>query len=93
MSFSINNAKVEELRTSNHGEYHPQTYMVEATATNLASSYYPNYPAGGISYGSTVLVTPEAREHLMALRRRIEGSGIPLVSSDELDAEIREMRS
>lgn len=54
--------------------------------------YPPPYAVSGASYAAPVLVTAESRERLVALRRKIEESGSPLRSADELAREIAEMR-
>ena len=84
MSFVIDNAKVEELLASSHLGYEMSGSLIDVGIENY-TSLYPNLPAGGMIPAGT-------REHLLALRRRIEESGTPLVSADGLDSEIREMR-
>ena len=91
MLFSIDNSKVEELLAASPMGYEVSTSSVDTIIENF-SPLYPNCPAGGTTYGSPALVTSETRAHLASLRRRVVDSGIPLVNSDELDAEIREMR-
>jgi hypothetical protein len=91
MSLSIDNSKVEELSASLTLGYEVSTSSAEGTIENYAP-VYPNYPAGGTTYASYNLVTPESRGNLLALRRRVELSGVPLVSAGELEAELREMR-
>jgi len=84
MSFVIDNAKVDELLASSELGYAVTISSIDVGIDNY-TSIYPNRTAGGtIPIGT--------REHLLALRRKIETSGIPLVSTAELDSEIREMR-
>ena len=85
MSLSISHAKIEELLTSNYMGS-PSPY----DAGNL-TTLYPN-SVGGVVYATPILVTPDTREHLLSFRRKIEEAGIPLISGDELDSELREMR-
>jgi hypothetical protein len=90
MSLSINEAKVAELlKSSNKG------YTVESVP--IAENFCPAYPiaseVSGAVYAAPVLVTAEARERLLAARRQIEESGVPLKSEEELVREIHEMRS
>ncbi len=92
MSFTINNAKVEELQAAGHEDYVTQPSVADVTVANLASYYLSYDGVGGTTFGSSGLVTPDTRERLLSLRRRIEGAGIPLLNAEELDAEIREMR-
>ena len=84
MSFVIDNAKVEELLASSHMSYEFSGSSVNVAIENYAP-IYPSLPAGGT-------IPPGTREHLVSLRRKIETSGIPLISADDLDSEIREMR-
>jgi hypothetical protein len=92
MSFTINNAKLEELQAAGHEDYGTQPSVADAAVANLASYYMSYDGVGGTTYGPSALVTPDTREHLLTLRRRIEGAGIPLMNAEELDSEIREMR-
>ena len=92
MLLSIDNTKVEELTASlRNAGYAVSPSLVEATIES-SSPIYPNYPPGGTTCSSHNLVTPESKEHLSALRRKIERSGIPLVDADDLESELREMR-
>jgi hypothetical protein len=92
MSFSINSAKVEELLASG-GSWSGEIPFSEATLVpENDACFYPSYSVGGTTYAFPALITSGTREHLLALRKRIEASGVPLISTDELDAEIREMR-
>jgi hypothetical protein len=86
MSFVIDNAKVEELLASSHMSYEVSSSSVAVAIENSTPiPLYPSLPAGGMTPTGT-------REHLLALRRKIEASGIPLISPDELESEVREMR-
>jgi len=90
MSFSINESKVEELLKSANKNYEVSSAaVVEGLGSN---SYAPFYAVSGTDYAAPVLVTPETREHLIALRRHIEESGVALKSAAELTAEIDDMR-
>jgi hypothetical protein len=92
MSFSINEAKVKELTTSNKNV---PFYEVSPAATVEGldvKNYGPYYTVSGTSYAAPMLVTPESREHLMTLRRNIEESGVPLKSVEDLSKDIDEMR-
>lgn len=84
MSFAIDNAKVKKLLASSHMGYEFSGSSVDVAIENY-SPLYPNLPAGGTMPAGT-------REHLFSLRRKIEKSGIPLISADDLDSEIHEMR-
>ena len=94
MLFAINNDKVEELLAMG-GSWPGEIPISEATlVTENSTPIYPIYSVGGTTYAyaSPTLVTAETREHLLALRKRIEASGVPLISADGLDAELRERR-
>jgi hypothetical protein len=84
MLFVIDNAKVEELRASSHASYAASGTLIDVATENYAP-VYPSPPVGGTLPLGT-------REYLLALRRKIEASGTPLISADDLDSEIREMR-
>ncbi len=88
MSFSINESKVEELLKSSNKGYEVSTSTVGPGVEN----YAPCYVASGTTYVAPSLVTEEARDHLMTLRRQIEESGIPLKNADDLTMEIGKMR-
>jgi hypothetical protein len=89
MSFTIDDSKVDELLKSSK-----KTYEVSTSTIGLGTENYspPYYAASGVTYTTPGLVTEESREHLMALRRKIEESGIPLKNAGDLGLEIREMR-
>jgi hypothetical protein len=89
MSLSINEAKVAELlEASNRG------YTVENVP--ITENFSPAFPTAsevsGVVYTAPVLVTAETKERLLAARRQIEESGVPLKSAEELTREIDEMR-
>jgi hypothetical protein len=91
MLLSINESKVAEMLKSS-----PGGYTVFASDVPLVENLQPAYTATsevhGAIYAAPVLVTPETREHLMAVRRQIEESGVPLKSAADLTKEIDEMR-
>jgi hypothetical protein len=84
MLFAIDNHKVEKLLASSPLGYEVSISSVDVTIENYAP-FYPSLPAGGT-------IQTGAREHLLALRRKIEASGTPLISADDLESEMREMR-
>jgi hypothetical protein len=86
MSFAIDSAKVEELLTSTQ-----EAWPSHSDAGNL-TPWYPSSTGRGIVYATPILITADSMEHLLSHRRKIEGAGIPLISSAELEAELREMR-
>lgn len=92
MSFSIaiDNAKVKELLSPAHGFVEKTVPSADGAVANFAT--YPSYGAGGISYTPAPLVTPGGKERLMALRRKIEVSGTSLISGDDLESEMHELR-
>jgi hypothetical protein len=84
MLLSINEAKIAELLESgNSGPFRIENYEL---ANPMTTEVY------GTVYGAPVLVTPETRERLMAARRQVEESGVPLKRAEELTREIDEMR-
>jgi hypothetical protein len=89
MSLSIDNLKVEELLESTGVDtsFFNPSFPIEDSAP-----FYPTNAAGGVSFPYTEVDTTEARANLLRLRKQIETSGTPLIDSDELDAEIREIR-
>jgi len=91
MLFTIDEAKVRES-LAHSGE---PSYVV--TASNLVIPELPALPTPSATIGGTmafgaILVSPEAREDFLSMRRKIETSGIPLKGVDELTVEIDEMR-
>jgi len=92
MLLSINEDKlVELLKTSSPG-YSVSTSDLPVAAVEESQAYPMNYSASGATYGAPQMVTPEARENLLAARHRIEASGVKLKSAEELAEEINEMR-
>jgi hypothetical protein len=85
MSFAIDSAKVEELLTSNR-----EVWPSHSDAGNQ-TPWYPS-SVGGVVYAPSTLVTPDSREHLLSHRRKIEEAGIPFLSADDLESEMREIR-
>ena len=85
MSFSISNTKIEEMLRSSLMESPSSSDAGNQTMWNRSS-------VGGVVYSAPILVTADTKEHLMSHRSKIERSGIPLISGDELDSELREMR-
>ncbi len=94
LSITINKAKVEELLNSSGNRYVVSTSDVptaEPTMENC-SVVYPSSEVSGTVYVAPVVVAPETRDGLMSARRKIEESGVPLKSADELSNEIEKMR-
>lgn len=91
MLLTIDTAKVRKsLATSG-----APLYVV--TASNLAIVELPPPMAPSSSVSGTVMLggprtTLETREQVLALRRKIEESGVSLKGVDELNREIDEMR-
>ncbi len=95
MSFVINEAKVEELLRLSENAYTVSVSTLESKIDN----YFPTYEqsSGTIvtqetGYAVPVLVTPETKDLFVLARRRIEDSGVPLRSADELTEEMDTMR-
>jgi len=91
MSFVIDEAKVAELLKASDSKY---TVSI-ATIGPVVENNTPYYGYMGVS--GTVCVdyaaaVKEMRGNLMTIRKRIEKSGRPLQSADELSKEIDEMR-
>ena len=77
--------------------YKAAYYAVFASDLPVATENYKSaYPAttevSGVVYASPLRITEETREHLIAARRKIEESGVPLKSPEVLTREIDEMR-
>lgn len=68
----------------------------QVCAFNLTPMEAPQLTLESSEVSSTAfglpVFTPETREYLLSLRRRIVESGLPLKSEQELDLEIDEMR-
>ena len=92
MSFSISEAKVEELLKSEGAWNGGATPSGSNVVTENNTSFYPSYPVGGTTYAIMTLVTPYTGDKFTELRKRIEVAGVSLISTDELESEIRDMR-
>jgi hypothetical protein len=92
MLLSINEAKVAELLESSNKGYEVFTSGVPIVIENCNPAYPVTSEVTGTVYTAPVLITAETRERLMAVRRQIEESGVPLKSAEELTKEIGEMR-
>lgn len=92
MLLSINEAKVAELLKSSSKGYAVSISDVPTAIENCKPMYPTTSEASGTVYSAPVLVTPETKEHFMAVRRQIEESGVPLKSAEELTREVDEMR-
>ncbi len=91
MLLTIDEAKVREFLAT----VGQPSYVV--TPSNLVMAELPSPPAPSSSVGGTMMfgeprVTAEAREYVTSVRRKIEESGVPLKSTEELTSEIDEMR-
>ncbi|MBZ5509660.1 MAG: hypothetical protein LAN70_00670 [Acidobacteriia bacterium] len=94
MLLLINEKKVAKLLKSSSGGY--AVFTADDVPTVIENyNYRPMYPAtseaSGTIYTAPAVAT-ETREHLASVRRKIEESGAPLKSFDELEKEIDEMR-
>jgi hypothetical protein len=90
MSLSINESKVAELLKSSETGY--TVSDVPLVIANSTPVYPVTYEVSGTVYTAPALVTPETKERLLAARRQIEESGVPLKGLGELAREIDEMR-
>jgi hypothetical protein len=91
MSFVIDETRVAELLRTSYPKYAVSIAEVDPTIENHKPFY------GYMGTSGTVVVdhaaaTREIRGHLMTIRDRIERSGSPLKSADELSGEIDEVR-
>lgn len=97
MLFAIDERKVEELRKSSEPRYTvtvaPGGTPVALTAENYAPSCYDSIEISSTITFAPIPSTSDARQHLMEIRKRIEESGEPLKSVNELAAEIEARRS
>ncbi len=91
MLLSINEDKVAELLKSSSSGYAVFTSDVPVAIENYMPMYPTTSEVSGTVYTAPVLATG-TRERLASVRRKIEESGGPLKSVDELDKEIDEMR-
>jgi hypothetical protein len=90
ISLTIDESRVKEcLETSNH-----PLYVVRALNLDAEIPRQPIPPSwvGGTTAFGTLRATADDRDHIMLLRRKIEESGAPLKSANELSKEIDEMR-
>jgi hypothetical protein len=90
MSLSINESKIAELLESSSKGY--TVSDVPLVIENSSPIYPATSEVSGTVYTAPALVTAETRELLIAARRQIEESGIPLKSVSELKKEIDEIR-
>jgi hypothetical protein len=90
MLLTIDEAKVKEF-LANVGE---PPYVVKAS--NLVAVESIPVPIPALMVGGTIFEMPrsdaEGRDYVMSVRRKIEASGVPLKSPDELNRELDEMR-
>jgi len=91
MLLSINEAKVAELLESSNKGYTVEN--VPLVVENCSPPYPVTAEVSGTVYIASAPVTAETRERLMSARRRIEESGVPLKTAEDLTKEIDEMRS
>jgi hypothetical protein len=93
MSLTINHSKVEALLRSvgNANDRYECGFGIEIKNLTITPYYENSWASGTISFIPTH-VTEEARSHLTDLRLKIEKSGTPLISADDLAAEIRDIR-
>ena len=91
MSFVIDEQKVKELTAAiGRGAYRVSTSPLEANMENYRSLYGASGVVGtGFDFSA---VSAETRRRLLAIRRRIEESGEPLKSVEQLTLEIDERR-
>lgn len=91
MLLTIDEAKVRESLAASG----KPSYVV--TPSHLAIAELPSAPTPSSFVGGTMMfgeprASAETREYVISLRRKIEESGVPLKSADELSREIDEMR-
>lgn len=89
MLLSINEAKVAELLESSSRGYAVGNVPI---TENFSHVYRIPSEVSGAIYTAPVLVTAMTRERLLAARRQIEESGVPLKGAEDLAREIDEMR-
>lgn len=92
MSFSIDNAKIEELLQSPGVGHDVFPFSKSIVSMEDDTPFYPTNMAGGVTFSYSEPVSSHVRTNLLNLRAEIEASGIRLTSSEELDAEIRGIR-
>ena len=91
MSFVIDETKVEELLRVSNPEYTVSIAKVGPVVENH-TPYYGYMGVSGTVFVDHDAASKDARGHLMKARDRIEKSGSPLHSADELTNEIDGMR-
>jgi hypothetical protein len=90
MLLSINQNKIAELLSAT-----PNAYAVFTSEVPLVENLQPVYMMTsevGTVYSAPLFVTAETKDHLMAARRQIEASGVPLEHAADLTKEIDDMR-
>jgi hypothetical protein len=91
MSFVIDEGKVEELLKSSDPKYTVSIAPVGPTTENF-KPLYGYMGVSGTVFVDHVVAAKEIRGNLITIRKRIEKSGRPLKSADELSREIDEVR-
>jgi len=89
MSFSINEAKVEELVRLGYGAYAVPTCLLE---TGLIENYAPFYAVPLTEWTDPAAHASGLGSELRSLRRKIEESGVPMETPDSLSAEMHGLR-
>ena len=93
MLFSISEKKVAAVLKASPVPYPVFTSEVPAVRIeNFQPTHSLGYAVTGVVYASPAMVTAEARSRVGLARRRIEESGVPLKTADELTREINVMR-
>ena len=93
MLLTIDQAKVEALLKSSTRGYEVFTSNLPAVELeNPAHRYSVVSGASGTIYAAPLFVTAETNDRLMAARRKILESGIPLCSPEDLAKEIDKLR-
>ncbi len=92
MLLSINESKIAELLKSSDKGYAVFASDLPIAAENYKSAYPATTEVSGVVYASPLQINVETRENLIAARRKIEESGVPLKSPEVLTREIDEMR-
>ena len=92
MFLSISESKIAELLRSSEPGYAVFTSDLPVVSENFTPTYPTTSETSGAVYSAPLLVTAETKEHLMSARRKIEESGVPLKSADEIAKEIGDMR-
>ena len=93
MLLSIDEEKVAEvLKSSGIPQYKVSKSEVTEPTVGIKNYASALCAMSGTIYAAPLLVTAETKERLMAARRKIEESGVPLKSAEDLTKEIDEMR-